>query len=628
MDFYCVDIRNLRFTEQLRLFKLAFPIAAICKIFRIPFPIRSAIGYPVRVVRVDESELDIDGRRARLQHDIDELGQAGIQFQFLFKVPMLNPDATSIALAFLSEDRCTYGLLVDTVARMGNKTQRMKLLSLLSPLSDGRFLATVSRLLFDSPPEVDVENVRGSSKKIVRRHRERLQVPVASPRTIDEDNLEGFAAEAERLASEFQIQRNVWVKIPENKVEKLRQGKPRGRMWQRVFGWCVSIVIGVIVWSLGGMWSCPGLPPNSRDDVAGLWQGEVKTTISCAHLQASPTHEVEKQVATIIGVFDSQEEARSVHGSTEAFLVQEALQGTLGKMSNALFYRTTSGSKRDAKPVHDAWLDSTESVVVLGGDSNEASLGFVATWEMPDGIGSAHTESLKHYLEHGFISPLMPPWAILPNRVQAVSSQEENARRTFHAIQTAAFEDQFGGDFGFWEMLKATWRAVRFDPEEWQTEMKAEHKQRMAKLKAHAERLIAEDQSLDPEVLDLYVQWQIENGESAFVFSSAENQDPFAEEEPDHISGFDEQRSTTFLQLQERLGALHEVQDEKTGFPEVNDPLAVYAADFGWFQQSAAESGMRMQFFDPAIAVPAILNFVCADDNVSELTIGFSANSW
>ena len=144
MSYYRFDTRNLTFAELWRIAKVGFPIVALLKIFRISLPMRVAIAHPTRVVRMDEFELDVDGRRARLQRDTDAFERAGTRFRFLDKVPMLSPESSSIGAAFLSDDGWIYGVIIEAIARVGTKTTRTKQVALVTPLTDGRFLSTAS----------------------------------------------------------------------------------------------------------------------------------------------------------------------------------------------------------------------------------------------------------------------------------------------------------------------------------------------------------------------------------------------------------------------------------------------------------------------------------------------------
>jgi hypothetical protein len=627
MDYYKIELRNLTFAEQWRIARLGFPIAALCKIFRIPFPMRAAIAHPIRIVRLDESELDVDGRRARLKRDVLELDQEGIRYQFLYKVPMVSPDTTAIALAFLSDDRTIYGSIIDSVARVGTRTTRMTQVSFLTPLADGRFLATVSRRLFNSPAEVEVEKVTGRAAKILQRHRERQRSSIASSQTINSDDLEVFIADIENRAFEYQRERGVWVRAPTTQVEKLQDSKPRGRLWQKAVGWAVSIAVGVMVWAVGGLVSCPGTPDT--DDVAvEVWSGETQTVIHCAGLEAETSAVAVPHVGTVVGLFDSAESAAVMEESTRTLLAAPAAPaGKLKRVANTLFFRTTGGERRDAKPVYDAWHESCEEIMVLGERSREGHLGFVATWRVPPVGELPKTNSIENCLDGGIGMPLLPPWVRDTNGQPVVTRDQENARRTLRKIRDAEYEEMEIPDSGLLGVIKMLWRSVTWDPEEWQKEMKVEQQKRIEGLETLAGRLEAEDPSLDAEVLDLYVQWQTDLGAS---FLTADDEDPFAEEPETEVlvSG---QGSEALLRLQERLGALQGAEDmnvTETWTAEVDDPLAAFSVSYGWIERGDEEVGMRVILADPAIAVPAMLRHICEEEAVSEVTVGFSADEW
>ena len=80
MSYYRIDSRNLSFAELWRSGRAAFPISALLKVLRISLPMRIGIGHPTRVLRVDDSELDLDGRSTRFRKDFEAFEQAAIRF--------------------------------------------------------------------------------------------------------------------------------------------------------------------------------------------------------------------------------------------------------------------------------------------------------------------------------------------------------------------------------------------------------------------------------------------------------------------------------------------------------------------------------------------------------------------
>ena len=84
----------------------------------------------------------------------------------------MSPDAGSIAAAFLSDDGFTYGVILEATARVGNTTTRSKRVAPVTPLADGRFIATATASELDAAPEFRGEVVRVGTEKLVARHQQ------------------------------------------------------------------------------------------------------------------------------------------------------------------------------------------------------------------------------------------------------------------------------------------------------------------------------------------------------------------------------------------------------------------------------------------------------------------------
>ena len=164
----------------------------------------------------------------------------------------------------------------------------------------------------------------------------------------------------ERRSAEFQIERKVWVRMSDSEVEKLRGRKPRDKAWRiarMALGWLIAVGAGLAS-------NFGGIPPYAQllgldDGVAGLWSDEIQIGLSCTSLDPGGDghSRVEPQVATIAAIFDSAKSAAAMESPARSIVERESggARGTLHRLGNTLFYRTASGSVKDAKPVYDTW---------------------------------------------------------------------------------------------------------------------------------------------------------------------------------------------------------------------------------------------------------------------------------
>ena len=163
---------------------------------------------------------------------------------------------------------------------------------------------------------------------------------------------------------------------------------------------------------------------------------------------------------------------------------------------------------------------------------------------------------------------------------------------------------------------------VTADEQDWKEQFAAQHRERIGKLEALANRLTEEDPTLDAEVMDLYIEQQDELGRAAF---EAHDANPFEDEAETNGAAARFEESPLSSRLRERLGTLRQVDVEETGLAQIDDPLAASAVTMGWAQRSGNEIGMKVFVADPTVSSQAILRFICAGD-ATEVTYGFSTN--
>ncbi|HET9226693.1 MAG TPA: hypothetical protein VFR31_08500, partial [Thermoanaerobaculia bacterium] len=191
---YKLDSRNISFSEYRRLTPgLGFVIAALLKILRIPLPVRMAVAYPDEVLVREPSELR-EGVYGRLVPFIAPCERAGLRSKFFYESPMISPDSRTVGVALLSDDRLVYGFLAEAETNTLAGVQRQIELSLITPLSNGRMIATGrSKKTLDSPPELEKEVLYDAPvEKVIARHQERLRSLRGTQAVPIEGRLEDF----------------------------------------------------------------------------------------------------------------------------------------------------------------------------------------------------------------------------------------------------------------------------------------------------------------------------------------------------------------------------------------------------------------------------------------------------
>ena len=180
---YRFDSRNVTFAEYRRLTPgLGFLIAAALKILRIPLPARMALPYPGEILVREPAELP-EGVYGRLVPFIAPCEREGLRSKLFYQEPIIAPDARTLGVALLSDDRLTYGFLAEAENNTAVGIQRRIDLSLITPLSNGRMLVTGrSKQTLDTPPEMEKEVLPDAPvEKVIARHRPLLVVTTCLP---------------------------------------------------------------------------------------------------------------------------------------------------------------------------------------------------------------------------------------------------------------------------------------------------------------------------------------------------------------------------------------------------------------------------------------------------------------
>ncbi len=249
VQYYTVDSRKLTFAEYRRMSRgFAFLIAALLKALRIRMPIPMAVTRPEELLIRQPSELPQD-IYARLVPLIAPCEREGLRVGFFYEEPMVAPSNRTLGVAMLSDDRLVYGFLAEAENKGLTGPTRQVDLSLLTPLSDGRYLATaLNPKAMDSPPQFfGISLPDAKAEEIVASHRERLRSLQDVRAEPIEGRLEDFVLEIGRLSFDFHVGRGVYVPISDAEVEKLRAARPASAassflVWIAVFVFTILVM--------------------------------------------------------------------------------------------------------------------------------------------------------------------------------------------------------------------------------------------------------------------------------------------------------------------------------------------------------------------------------------------------
>ena len=624
MNYYRPDIRNFRFAELWRIQRLAFPALALFKIFRIPFPVRIALPFPPRVVAVDRSELDRDGRGARLRKEFQALESQAVEFQFLYRVPSICPDSDALGAAFLRRDGWVVGTLLESVERVGSHTQRRKIFSLTTQLSNDRLLITTSCRLLDDPPSFEVEVFRGKRSRLIQRHLSRVGEALYSPRSIRSEELLTFLGSLETRSQEFHIERRAYVPMTPEAVEKLTRQKPRGTastLKMKALGWSVGIAVGVFS-AFGGFQSC-GVGEWEPEDATAIFSSDQRETYLCNEARGLGTLAAQpaSHVATLVARFGSLELASSAEEMAATLVTIEEGQYQLTRLGSSLLFRLSEGNLPSIKAIHDSWIESADSVFVIAQQEGANwAMTFSATWDIEGSKAEELVSSAEDYLAPGPSWNLIPPWSE-EELSTTITPAQANARRSYRRLQEADFQAMTDESFGFFTVIGSIWKMATRDGDDWREEMSAQQAERVSVLEDLAEELFTNDSTLDRRVFDLYIESQTEvwsgigvEVDSADLFEMAEETQ---EDQQIDQSELTQQwgDSQVSRELRNRLGSM--LVDERD--PERKDPRSRFAAESGWTLRSEDEFGLQTFLTDPLPASQAILGFACLS-GVSKVT--------
>lgn len=214
---YAVDIRNLRFAELWRIAPgLAFLIAAVCKVLRIPIAVDTRVCMLSGVEKLDSFSLDSDVR-GFLDPLVEAWRTEGFEAPFWYTIPMKGEGQRSVGCAMRSLDGASVAQCFFAEKRMPEFTKREVQSNVASAMGDGTFTGVTSgKRQMDHPHEFDGESLPGKEPGILMsRHRERLSQHRGSALTIRQGDVERFVVDLHNRAVRFHAERGVYVQAAE-----------------------------------------------------------------------------------------------------------------------------------------------------------------------------------------------------------------------------------------------------------------------------------------------------------------------------------------------------------------------------------------------------------------------------
>ena len=222
-QYFMVDSGRLSFAEYWRMSPniLVFSIAAIAKLFG-GLPMTFSIPLVDRLHTLPFEFLPTPAREA-LAGPIAELESERFTLQFCLKLPVLEADRLACGAVLLSADGLTWSQL--SFAQDPNFTQVA--LSCISKFQDGtlRRVTTEKKQLQPHPDHVIIRCPGASAKEIYETHLQYLrqweteEIPIRlTPQAVREEILD-----LERKAIEFHVQRGVFVPMPPELIEELKE---------------------------------------------------------------------------------------------------------------------------------------------------------------------------------------------------------------------------------------------------------------------------------------------------------------------------------------------------------------------------------------------------------------------
>ena len=601
--YFKIDSRRLSFAEYWRMSPgLGFLIAALLKVLRIPLRIKVGVPYPEGLLRADPSELDVDGRRARLRRDFEALGAAGFSLQFLYKQPSINPDGSAVAAAFLSEDGLTYAVVIDSVTRAAGKTLRQKILSLVTPISGGGHLITsTDRKGLKSPPEYALQ-IRRSRKaaKVIEHHRRRLLAPEGSGATrLEPDRMEEFVLGLERRAHQYQIERGVFVEMSDAEVEKLRRSKPTGQRVARPIRWlrgwalwpvAVAVAAGL---QLLPWWRGPAdfwdESPAVYECTAGAGQR--------ARLTASG-----EDLPTLMALFDQASFAVEAQArlAEESLVAEGRLEPAVTRLGSLLLIRSPDGQVAALEPFARA-LAETGATTLLDDPEQGRVVSFQLRWPTSTPLSQAATEAIGSYLVAPNDAYLTAPWVPESLASAALSDTQAAARRAYLHLQDEPLPSPWKAPF---LIVKSIWQGVTMSYRE-EDAYANYRREELARAEARVRKLVAKEPEVDAVTAEKYLQWYASLFGETSVLS-----DPFREERDG---------SDPVLDLGLHLGQLELDTDSETGLLVPADSAYAFSAA-GSPPDDEVKGYARiwyLDFVDPMAGLPSFLDYLCRSETAA-----------
>lgn len=573
-SFYKIDTRKLSLSEYWAMAPgPGFLVLLLLKLLRIPLDLKRALPYPDRFVRADESDLDRDGRRARVRRSMEALEGAGFRRFGLRRNPSIDPNGSHIGMLYQSVDDTSYAAVIDSVARGGKVTVRQTALGLVSRLSGGRFLVTSNdRKGFQAPPGVLAEVPRARKPaQLIARHAERVHEHGGAERLLSED-LEGIVMEFERRLFDYTIERGVLVEMAPEAVDKLRNAKPHSGGGGGLLRWAFAFGVGPMVFlaSLGfSMFGWPGI------DEGDFWYETTPAVLQCVDRSGAVEAEGDVDGPLLAAVFEAEQPARQAFEQMRDSLSESLV---MSSWESVVFVRSEAGDRSLLKPTAQQ-LDALGARLLMDDEENGYSLALQVRWN--ENSKPASTNDIAGYLSAPVESHLVAPWAPKAE----LTETQLRARGSYFRLAN----EPMPGMFDAVKQIVAIWLSSDDDFDDYFAADRTQAKKRVDEL--------VQAGDADRETADLYLEWY-----DSIYSAWDETGDPF-EEEGENAAGGDVERA-----LGAHLGALDVTNGDTSA-----DPRSRYTALGGW--TSVDDDGttgiVGIIFHDVAAGVPAFMEHLC-----------------
>lgn len=572
--FYKVDTRKLSLAEYWAMAPgPGFLALLLLKLLRIPLDLKMALPYPDRFIRADESDLDRDGRRARVRRSLEALEGAGFRRFGLRRNPSIDPNGSHLAVLYQSVDDTSYATVIDAVTRRGKVTLRQTALGLVSRLSGGRYLVTSNdRKGFQAPPNVLAEVPRARKPaQLIARHAERVHEHGGAERLLSED-LEGLVLEFERRMFDYNIERGVLVEMAPDAIDKLRNAKPRSGGGSGPLRWALALGVGPMVFLASlGFSMLGGLGIDEGD----FWYETTPAVLQCVDRTGTAEAELGGDGPLLMAVFEGELPARQALERMSGSLPDSLL---MSAWDSVVFVRSEGGDRSPLKPIAQE-LDTLGARLLMDDEENGYSLALQVRWD--DRTEPAPTSDIAGYLSAPVESHLVAPWAPEAGLTEA----QLRARGSYFRLTN----EPLPGMFEAVKQIISMWLSSGDGVDDYFAADRARAKKRVDEL--------VEAGEADRETADLYLEWY-----DSIYSEWDETGDPFEEEGQGAVGGEVERA------LGVHLGALDVTDGDASA-----DPRSRYTALGGW--TSVDDDGttgiVGIAFQYPAAGLPAFMEHLC-----------------